>query len=208
MNRRHYLMNRDKKIAYSRKYRKTHIEQIKKNRKEYGKIYRVNNKEKIALYMKNYRASLPKDYKHKEYLRHSEKYKLRSKNRYLLKKEYIVKKAGEYVKRRKKTDPDFNIALSIRRFQHRIVNYYGIKKFCSSKHILGCSIKDFRSHIEKQFKPGMNWKNHAIKGWHIDHVRPLSSFNLQDRDEYLKACHYTNTQPLWAKDNMKKHAKY
>jgi hypothetical protein len=48
----------------------------------------------------------------------------------------------------------------------------------------------------------MTWDNWTTDGWHIDHIKPLaSSFDLTDRKQFLEACHYTNLQPLWAKDN-------
>ena len=69
---------------------------------------------------------------------------------------------------------------------------------------LGCSIDEFRVHMESKFQLGMSWDNWGRKTWHIDHIRPISSFDLSDRDQLLEACHYTNLQPLWAKDNMMK----
>ena len=69
---------------------------------------------------------------------------------------------------------------------------------------LGCSVEEFKAHLESQFLPGMSWNNHTIGGWHIDHIEPLSKFNLSDIEELKQACHYSNLQPLWAKDNLKK----
>ena len=48
----------------------------------------------------------------------------------------------------------------------------------------------------------MTWDNWTTDGWHIDHIKPLSSFDLTDRKQLLEVCHYTNLQPLWAKDNL------
>jgi len=69
---------------------------------------------------------------------------------------------------------------------------------------LGCSIKEFKVYLESRFQPGMTWENYGVKGWHIDHIQPLSKFDLLDRDQLIKACNYTNLQPLWATDNLSK----
>lgn len=69
---------------------------------------------------------------------------------------------------------------------------------------LGCSVDFLKTYLESLFQSGMSWDNWTLNGWHIDHISPLSSFNLSNRDELLKACHYTNLQPLWAKDNLAK----
>lgn len=71
---------------------------------------------------------------------------------------------------------------------------------------LGCSVGELKSHIERMFLTGMSWENWGQNGWHIDHIIPISSFDLTNREQYLKAIHYTNLQPLWAKDNIRKGA--
>lgn len=69
---------------------------------------------------------------------------------------------------------------------------------------LGCTISELKTYLESKFQPGMSWDNWGIYGWHIDHIKPLSSFDLKDRKQLLEACHYTNLQPLWAQDNLAK----
>jgi hypothetical protein len=70
--------------------------------------------------------------------------------------------------------------------------------------LLGCTLEEYKHYLESKFQPGMNWDNHTKHGWHIDHIIPVSSFNLSDESQLKKAFHYTNTQPLWAKDNISK----
>ena len=71
---------------------------------------------------------------------------------------------------------------------------------------LGCTISELKSHLERLFTPGMAWDNygHGLGKWGIDHIAPLSSFNLTDRNQLLAVCHYSNLQPMWFEDNMAK----
>jgi hypothetical protein len=70
--------------------------------------------------------------------------------------------------------------------------------------LLGCNISEAKEHLEKQFKEGMIWENHGTHGWHIDHIIPCASFDLTYPEQQKKCFHYTNLQPLWAKENMSK----
>lgn len=76
----------------------------------------------------------------------------------------------------------------------------------SSVRDLGCSIEELKHHLESKFQLDMTWKNYGE--WEIDHIQPLASFDLKDRKQLLKACHYTNLQPLWKKDNSSKGKKF
>ena len=72
------------------------------------------------------------------------------------------------------------------------------------KEVFGITIwnETFGKVVEEQFVDGMSWDNYGIYGWHIDHIIPLSSAKTEE--EIFKLCHYTNLQPLWAVDNLKK----
>lgn len=68
--------------------------------------------------------------------------------------------------------------------------------------LLGCSALELKIHLESKFTTGMTWDNYGE--WHINHIKPLSKFNLSNKEELQEACKYANLQPLWAKDNLAK----
>jgi len=105
-----------------------------------------------------------------------------------------------YVKQKRKTDPIFKLAYVIRRRLYNALK--GNAKKGKTVELLGCSIDSLKEHLQNKFLPGMTWQNHGK--WHIDHIKPLSSFNLNDEKELKMACHFSNLQPLWATDNIKK----
>lgn len=72
---------------------------------------------------------------------------------------------------------------------------------------VGCSIEQLKQWLENKFQPGMTWNNYGHKGWHVDHIKPLAAFDLTNEAELKQACHYTNLQPLWASDNLRKGAR-
>jgi hypothetical protein len=71
---------------------------------------------------------------------------------------------------------------------------------------LGCSIEDLKIYLESKFLPGMSWDNwgKCNGNWNVDHIKPLYTFDLTDREQFLIAAHYSNLQPLWFEDNMAK----
>ena len=71
--------------------------------------------------------------------------------------------------------------------------------------MLGCSVEDFKDHITAQLRDGMTWENFGQ--WHIDHIVPLK-YGTPTLEDTIERLHYTNTQPLWAADNMSKGSRY
>ena len=82
---------------------------------------------------------------------------------------------------------------------------YG-NKSKSCLNYIGCSVPHLRQHLEAQFSKGMTWDNYGE--WHIDHIKPCAAFDLTCEEQQSKCFNYTNLQPLWAIDNLKKGAKY
>ena len=72
--------------------------------------------------------------------------------------------------------------------------------------LLGCSIYNLKIHLKKKFKEGMSFENYGK--WHIDHIKPITSFNLSKVSEQKKCFSYKNLQPLWAIENIRKSNKY
>lgn len=105
-----------------------------------------------------------------------------------------------------KTDLNFKLKELIRNRMN-----LALKHECrnsSSWSYIQCNLDEFKFYIQSKFQDEMSWNNHGLKGWHIDHIKPLSSFNLKNETELKQAWHYTNLQPLWALDNIRKGAKY
>ena len=109
---------------------------------------------------------------------------------------------------RLKTDLNARIALKLRQRLNKALK--GNFKIGSAVRDLGCSIKELKERLESKFyshpetNEEMSWDNYGRKGWHIDHIKLLASFNLSDRKQFLIANHYNNLQPLWAEDNLRK----
>lgn len=107
---------------------------------------------------------------------------------------------------RYRNDPHYKMAILMRTRIGKLIKRGD--KSAATKELLGCDRETFVAHIEKQFKPGMTWDNWSFHGWHVDHIKPLISFDLTVPEQQKAAFHYTNLQPLWAAENMIKGGRY
>jgi hypothetical protein len=186
---------KERRKAYNKAYRDSN----KERKKAYVKAYREVNKDKINVKSKAYyEANRDKILlQQKDYFEaNKDKIRLQQKDYFEANKDKI----NSYYKNKLKTDIQYKLSRNLRnRLRDAVKNNY---KAGSAVKDLGCSIKELKQHLESKFLPGMSWDNWTFYGWHIDHIKPLSSFNLRDRNQLLEACHYTNLQPLWATDNL------
>lgn len=105
---------------------------------------------------------------------------------------------------KKNSDINFRLKCNLRsRINTFIKSNPNLNRPSKIREYLGCSKEELRKYLENQFKDGMNWDNYGK--WHIDHIIPLSSAKTDE--ELYKLCHYTNLQPLWARDNISKSGK-
>lgn len=113
------------------------------------------------------------------------------------------KRNREYRKNRMTTDPIFKIKSNT-----RSLLYNAFKRACKGKYnkslptetMLCCSMDFFIKYIESKFLHGMTLSNYGL--WHLDHIKPLA--NCNNLEDIIKYNHYTNFQPLLAKDNIRK----
>jgi len=158
-------------------------------RKEVTSNYRVKNKEKLKISNKEYRE------------KNKEKEQIRQKIYYQNNKEKVLTRNREYNKNRLDIDDFFRVKTYVRNRINKFLKSKNILKKNKTFDIVGCSPEFLKEHLENQFTNGMSWD---LMGQqiHIDHIIPLSSANTEE--EIYKLCHYTNLQPLWAEDNLKK----
>lgn len=78
----------------------------------------------------------------------------------------------------------------------------GVKKASGTEELIGCTLLQFRVHLESQFEPGMSWEN--MGAWEIDHRAALSGFNLADPFQQRLAFNFNNCRPMWKPANRQK----
>ncbi len=127
-------------------------------------------------------------------------------------KEQIAKRAAEYSKNNREKLNEKNRQKRLNNEEYRLVSNMraripfalaGATKSASTMELIGCTVDFLKDHLEFQFADGMTWENYG-NCWHVDHRIPCASFNMLDPIEQRICFHYSNLQPLWAEDNLKK----
>ena len=206
-------MTKEEKAAYMREWRRKNKEKVKESNKK----YRNKHKEEAIEYHKQWRnenREKLREYYQKKYKENPERYKV-SNDKYRLKNENKIKTKQKAYREahvnertlyetKRREEPIYKLKQNIRCLIKNTFKKKHYKKNTKTEIILGCSLDDFIEYLKSKFQEGMTLENHGE--WHIDHIVPISMAKTEE--EVLKLNHYTNLQPLWAKDNLKKGAKY
>lgn len=197
-------------------------ELARQRKREYDRKRYVQNREQILARLKLYRqenGDAVRERDRQRYLACPEKYRL--KNRKSAKKHRAKNTAREqawrkqnkdrvrghyrkHVKKKLSKNALFRLQQNIRTRMCSALSKSGAKKGFRTLMLVGCTAAELRKYIESKFLPGMTWENRGRHGWHIDHIIPLAKFDLRDPEQQAAAFHYTNLQPLWAEDNLRK----
>lgn len=180
---------------YNKHYRETNKEYFKKYEqleyvKDYRKKYKIESEKR-----KEWEKEYHKKYKQLEYVKDAiKKYKQSEKGKKTIQK---------YINNKKQTDPLFNLSCNIRKIIGISFKNKGYKKNTKTEKILGCSVEEFKQHLESLFESWMTWNNYGNWNgytidknisWDIDHIIPISAAKTEE--EIIKLNHYTNLQPL------------
>lgn len=163
----------------------------------YDKKRRIEKSEQLRAYDRARNEVRRADPEYSEaQLERKRNWKSLNRDRYLATcREYDARQLRENIQRR--------LAKNLR---HRLRKaMLGETRGMSAVRDLGIPIHHFRAWIESKFQNGMSWENYGQ--WHLDHIKPLASFDLSDDSHVLQACNYRNIQPLWALDNIRKGAR-
>ena len=182
----YYLKNINKKKLYNNKYRIKNIDYLKEKDKQYYLEHKQELKEYKKIY--NLKNKIRIAARNKEY-------KQKNKN-----------KLSQQIKMKYHNDLNFRIKTLVRTRLVKALQHNS--KYKKTNELIGCTIPFLKQYLEKQFKPGMTWDKIGVKGIHIDHIRPCALFDLSDPKQQKQCFHYTNLQPLWAKENLSKGDKY
>lgn len=170
--------------------------------KEYCNIWRQNNKTKIIKQQQKYRSI------HREHLNeHRKRWGQQNPDKVAINAKKHREKYREKINKRRRQKHKENINFRLRTIiSNRIrMALSRCSKNSTSYNLTGCSWEYLKLYLESKFTVGMSWDNFGE--WHIDHIKPCCSFDLTDPEQQKICFHYSNLQPLWAIDNLKKSGK-
>jgi len=120
------------------------------------------------------------------------------------KRDYVRDRLNRQQTERRKNDIQYRLKARLRARLRKVLSLKGIRKCDKTMALVGCSLPEFQVWIASKFVYPMTWAHVANGKVHIDHIIPCATFDLTNPEQQRKCFHYTNLQPLWREDNMKK----
>lgn len=202
--RRKYQKDRPEKMAaYSHKWYELNREKAIAKAYERSKRRRQADPERERRRVNEYRKKNIEKIRAQRNTIHRNRYKNDPDYHATVNKNVATRKRNRY-----HSDPAYRMRINLRNRISSVIKIKNLRKSNKSLELIGCTSDQLRNYIEKLWLPGMSWDNYNYRGWHIDHIRPVSSFDLTDPEQQRQCFHYTNLQPLWAKDNLAKRDNY
>ena len=191
-----------RKYEKSDKGKKT-IKKYRSKDKVKARIKEYHQKPEIKEVKKENRKKWLKTEKGKEYL----KKMFSPEKKALSNAKYRTSQKGKEANRRGvkkavKNNPIYKMSMNVRHRLNEFLNLKRLTKKNKTFEMVGCTPTELKIYLEKKFEPGMTWWNHSPKGWHIDHRIPLAS--AKNYADIVRLMHYTNLQPMWAAENVRK----
>jgi hypothetical protein len=181
----------EKKRQMDRIYSKRYRDRNPEKEKEKSKRYRIKNRDAVR---ESARKLFEKDPERRRMLA--------AQNSARWRKRFFDKHGTCSTAARRRSDKVFRLVANTRNRIYMALKSSSAVKSNRTVALVGCSASQLFLYIESLFLDGMSWKNRDQ--WHIDHIIPLAKFDLSDPTQQAAAFHYTNLQPLWAKDNLRK----
>jgi len=222
-----YAVNREKSLERNKQQAKKYKDKINERNRNYRKLDKYKKKaaegairrrssdpEYSKKAYQRRKAYLERTGKKEEYLAKQRAFKAKYPDRYKnyqlseWAKENRKVRNREWSKMKTETDIEYRIAKNIRSRTRLALKQWNTHKCASTEIMLGCTIAEFKDYFCSLFIDGMSWNEFMAGNIHIDHKKPCSKFDLSNPEEQMQCFHYSNLQPLWELDNLKKGAKY
>jgi hypothetical protein len=186
-----------KQRGYCYKSNHKDVARTRKRRNEYVAATKDRDREKIRANRKN------------NWKRHGAEYSEKVRRR--IAELGLAGQYNEYTREWRKANPDYakgyhkrpqrNMANRLRCRLRGVLKAIGAERAARTFELLGCTLAEFKVHIETQFYGGMSWDD---MNFHLDHIKQVCTFDLTDPEQQKQCFHYTNIRPLTEDDNLRR----
>jgi hypothetical protein len=197
-------MTPEERKEYMKIYRQKNKDRINENKREYNKKHKQTISDERKEYLIQYRLTNNETLKDKAKI-YREKTKEKRNEWVNDNKENLKKYYREYKQNKRNNNTLYKLKCNIQSLIYYRLKNNNITKDKRTEEILGCSIGEFKLYLESKFESWMTWGNYGLYngnlnyGWDIDHI--IAIVKAKDKGEVVKFNHFTNLQPLCSKVN-------